>query len=395
MALLSTPTTITVGSFPYATPQPGQAVLIGTNTEAAVKPSGSSDFNWRYALFRFYGSGCFVRDYSPGGAFVVAASGGHSVPALNIGACAFDFSDATWKRIDQGHTGVPAPSGTNGDYAQSQMNSQGVLTGSNGCIAPSHTYLHGVDLPSSLGGGSKGSYFLPVRMFAAENANVSSNRPVRFDLATGLWSFLSASTFNIDEGILSDSATIYDPMTNRYYTIACENASVWRYLVPGTWTWQTVSVPIIGGGRRVQTPFIDAARRYVACPTYIYGAGMSDMRVVDLNNISAGWQSVPYSGTIPNHLNAWHYYPIDGCWYSKGRSGNTLNKLQPPSGNVFTGTWVFSTVTIGGATLPTDCIQVDNPSLDTHHYGRFFYVPTLQCFAWIAGGSSVALIKPA
>jgi hypothetical protein len=96
---------------------------------------------------------------------------------------------------------------------------------------------------------------------------------------------------------------------------------------------------------------------------------------------------------LPAHSEQWHFYPLDGCWYSYKGSGQSIDKLTPPANNYFSSTWAFSTVSLGGAMLGTDVAVTEH---DNHHYTRFFYVPTLQCFAWIAGGASgVALIKPA
>jgi hypothetical protein len=152
-------------------------------------------------------------------------------------------------------------------------------------------------------------------------------------------------------------------------------------------------VPSIGGSQRVVSPFFNTSARYGASITGQYGQSPTNLRVINLDNLAAGWRAVSFTGALPSHYNAWHFFPRDGCWYSKGASGNTINKLTPPA-NPFTGTWAFSTVTITGASLPPDCIIADDPGVNTHHYSRFFYVPTLQCFAWIAGNAQVALITP-
>ncbi|MDP9130729.1 MAG: hypothetical protein M3N35_10110 [Candidatus Binatota bacterium] len=97
--------TASVSSFPYSVPLSGQALLIGNNFAADVRPPSHSAHQWNYSLFAFYGGGTFVEDYSAGGAYVIAGSGGHKVPP-NFGGCLFDFADATWKRIDNAN-GMP------------------------------------------------------------------------------------------------------------------------------------------------------------------------------------------------------------------------------------------------------------------------------------------------
>ena len=103
--LTSSPATLSVTSFPYSLPASGQAALIGANIAADVRPATHNVYEWNYALFFFYGGGTFVEDYSAGGAYVIAGSGGHAVPP-NFGGCLFDFADATWKRIDNAN-GMP------------------------------------------------------------------------------------------------------------------------------------------------------------------------------------------------------------------------------------------------------------------------------------------------
>ncbi len=97
--------TASVSSFPYSVPSSGQALLIGNNFAEDVRPPSHSAHQWNYSLFFSYGGGTFVEDYSAGGAYVIAGSGGHAVPP-NFGGCLFDFADATWKRIDNAN-GMP------------------------------------------------------------------------------------------------------------------------------------------------------------------------------------------------------------------------------------------------------------------------------------------------
>lgn len=384
MAIFSTTTTISVGSFPYAVPAKGQASTIGVNTEADVRPSTHSDFEWRYSLFASYGGGCYVPEYSMGGAYVIAGTGGHNVNP-NFGAAVFDFTDAKWKRIDN----------TNGvawreaDLAPGDLVSEGFVAGGNDTPAPSHLYMNHVPMPAALGSGSKGSVILTFRYAANTQGGSQSSRAVRFDLGTGKWSKLSTNSFDANEAMYFDTATMYDPVTKRFYLPSLEAhfVSFIRYLDANDWTWKSVSVSTSFIGQ-TRNPFIDVARRLLIAPT-----SLGALRLLDLNAPNLGWRSVSFSGSLPSHNEQWHFYPPDGCWYSYKGSGQTINKLTPPSSNYFSSTWAFSNVTLGGATLGTDMAITEH---DNHHYTRFFYVPSLQCFAWIAGGSSrVALIKPA
>ena len=151
--------TASVSSFPYSVPSSGQALLIGNNFAEDVRPPSHSAHQWNYSLFAFYGGGTFVEDYSAGGAYVIAGSGGHAVPP-NFGGCLFDFADATWKRIDNAN-GMPwmAPrskfSGYSGEINSfGEINYPGV---SAGIPAPAHLYGNVLPLSAANGGGSRGS----------------------------------------------------------------------------------------------------------------------------------------------------------------------------------------------------------------------------------------------
>jgi hypothetical protein len=94
---------------------------------------------------------------------------------------------------------------------------------------------------------------------------------------------------------------------------------------------------------------------------------------------------------LPTHRNRWEYYPVDGSYYSYAGDGSqSIDKLAPPSSAGEP--WIASKVPISGATLPP---RANMTGAGNAHYTRFFYVPGLQCFAWVADVTSqVALIKP-
>jgi hypothetical protein len=392
MALvLSTPTTVAVRSFPYALPDAGQAVLIGTNTADDIRPASHSSDDWRYSLFYCYGSGCYVPDYSSGGAYVIAGTGGHQGPA-NLGAAVFDFADATWKRIDNSN-GMPsrsldlAESETTGapDYA---ISIAGVTP--NTIPAPAHTYLNVLPIRSANGGGPKGSIVRVIGAAVCREARVT-HRSYRFNLATGAWSKLSVNrqtdAINVGSAIWYEAPSVYDPEANRYYQYPAHIHWLNRLAcLDGTdWTWKNLpSMPSTQNVGATECAWLDPIRRLIL----ISSISANALFAVNLNNLAAGPIRLNISGKIPTR-NRWDFYPFDGCFYAyDGMGGQVLYKLSPPSTNPLTGTWTFSTVSIAGATLP---VQYGTG----RHYSRFFYVPPLQAFAWIAaGGSRVALIRP-
>jgi hypothetical protein len=380
-------------SLPYTPPSAGQAVLIGTNTVDSIKPSTHDSFNWTYALFTAYGGGTFVRDFSSSGAFVIAGTGGHQAPP-NFGAAVFDFQDATWKRIDNAN----GMAWRSGDIDVSEVNSineialSGVTPDS--MPAPAHMYMNLLPLSAANGGGPKGSVISMVSFYQTKDARTSTHAH-KFDLNTRLWSRLStnaASSVMTQLGV-GESHAVYDLGSNRYYQLASqlhgtqniaylEPGGVWQYKAALLWpTWPP-------GSPAVNSSWIDptSTRRLI-----LLQSGTSDLRAIQLDNISGGYKFLTLSGSMPSKENRWEYYPPTGSFYTYQGSGQLIHKLTPPaSGNGLTGTWTVTTETISGATLPPEAAG------GPRHYTRFFYVPSLQSFAWIGGGATdrVALIKP-
>jgi hypothetical protein len=388
--LTSSPATVSVTSFPYSLPPSGQALLIGNNFAESVRPPTHSAFEWNYAVFFFYGGGTFVEDFSAGGAYVIAGSGGHAVPP-NFGGCAFDFADATWKRIDNANgmpwinrdLNTPPQSGEINSFGE--INYPGVTAG---IPAPAHLYGNVLPLRAANGGGSRGSALVLRSAAAGYSSNFGSAYAHRFDLATGLWTRLSG---NAPSANSSFRTACYDPATNRYYMIRFElhERATLDYLDGADWMWKTVSLGRVSAEGDNKSAFIDEARRLLIMQT-----STGKLRAIDLNNIGAGPVNLTTVGSLPrDNQSQWHLYPPDGCWYTHvGDGGNAIYKIQPPAGNPLTATWTAGTVQIGGATLPTQGAQAKEGAV---HNTRFFYVRPIGCFAWIAGErSQVAILKP-
>ena len=158
----------------------------------AIRPSGFSSMNWAYSLFNSYGTGAFVPDYSFAGAFVIAGSGGHQSPG-NVDAAIFDFADAQWKRRANANGVVPREA----DYSVSETTGAPyyeLRSATAGQIpTPAHLYQSTVYIPSSLGGGAKGSYLMMGGSASARESHQGSGIH-RMDLNTGLWSRVSNDT---------------------------------------------------------------------------------------------------------------------------------------------------------------------------------------------------------
>ena len=380
--------TASVTSFPYSVPRAGQALLIGNNFAADVRPPSHSAHQWNYALFLSYGGGTYVEDYSAGGAYVIAGSGGHAHPP-NFGGCLFDFADATWKRIDNAN-GMPW---RNRDLDSPEINRFGEISYpdvSDGIPAPAHLYGNVLPLSAANGGGSRGSALLLRSQAAGASSNHGSGYAHRFDLSTGLWT--RQSTNAAIGGRSPYRTACYDRATNRYYMIRqyLHGSGNLDYLDGADWTWKTVGIgrPAPDGDNK--SAFIDDSRRLLIMQT-----STGKLRAIDLNDMRSGPVTLRTAGDLPRvNQSQWHLYPADGCWYTYvGNGGNDVYKIEPPAANPLANTWTVSTVVIGGAALPSQpAAAIKSGAV---HNTRFFYVRPLGCFAWIAGGSNqVAILKP-
>jgi len=383
--------TASVSSFPYSAPPSGQALLIGNNFAEDVRPPSHSARQWNYSLFTFYGGGTFVEDYSAGGAYVIAGSGGHKVPP-NFGGCLFDFDDATWKRIDNAN-GMPwmvrdlnAPGYSGEINSFGEINYPGVTPG---IPAPAHLYGNVLPLSAANGGGSRGSVLVLKSAAGGYDSNYGSGYAHRFDLATGLWSRLSTNTVTGKSGFRT---ACFDRATNRYYLIRNQlhESGNLDYLDGADWTWKTVLIgkPSVDGNNK--SSFIDDMRRLLIVQT-----STGRLRALDLDDLRKGPVVLRTVGSLPaDNQSQWHLFPADGCWYTyDGNGGNRIYKIQPPEANPLTDTWTISTIEIGGATFSSQPAEVAKSG--AVHSTRFFYVRPIGCFAWIAGGrNKVVLLKP-
>lgn len=393
--LLSTPSTISVVSSSYSLPSPGQAVLIGTNVANDVKPPTHSNTDWNYSLMESYGGGTFVSSFSSHGAYVIAGTGGHNVPP-NFGAAAFDFADATWKRLDNAN-GLPWRTADivagGGEYdSNAEISIAGVTPSA--VPLPSHTYMHVEEIPTANGGGPRGSILLSCSLSGSSNGNNSSMYAHRFDLSTRMWSRLSSNRIDSQGAYIdfwAEGTTVRDPQTGRYWAFTYRLfADKPVFLDPANWTFGSTSW---NGGSDIGwvhgCSWFDPKRRLILWQT---DNGL--LRGVAVDSISAGIKTLSSSGvSMPLQYgrgNRWAYSPDHDAFFAYPGSGQTIYKLTPPSGNALTGTWSVSSQTVAGATLANSSSQNN-----TRHYTRFFYVPALRSLAWIANTSSrVALIKP-
>ncbi len=371
---------------PYALPGPGQAIAIGTNTSNDVRYPGSSSGTWGYAVFKCFGGGTFAPDYSARGAYVIAGSGGHGCPVVNIDATIFDFSTATWSRLPNAN-GVRTSDPNRYDYTTDETTGAPyyeLLGATAGQIpAPGHLYQTISYQSPEMGGGAKGSY-LRVTGTAITTLSHSTGAVHKFDLSTGLWTRMQNTAFS---RTYPESVTVYDPVTKRYYYIRPDYHATGNLEYLDGNDWRVKSTPSYDWPPAYQGEWVTAFLEPVNRLLVLQSPG--SLFALDLNNIPAGWNVLKTAGGFPAESNYWAHDPATGKFYSRmGDEGQVIRRLTVPE-NWKTGTWAFDQVTITGATLPTDGAN------STRHYTRFFYVPAIQSFAWIASeDSKVIILRP-
>lgn len=386
----------TTGTFVPAYPLPaaGQAVALGKHTAQEIRPAQFDAASWQYSLFDAYGGGVFVSSYSQAGAYVIAGTGGHGAPE-HSGGVAFDFTTGTWQLLPDA-SGTPARSQVYGkDETNGAPEYEIALSPTlpNAVPAPAHPYMNLMPLPTELGGGPRGSVVYAIQSAQCAES-VTSTRAHRFDLASRTWSRYTSNHLN-DLGGTSfsfDAPSVYDPGARRIWQLPnqiharqnlgyidlTETRPKWR--LSASWAWPP-------SWDATTSAWLDDTRRLILMQTPVR------LIALDLNRLNAGPRLLNFSGSLPPPGNRWEYYPPDGSFYNKSNTGNVLWKLTPPAGNALTGTWVITQFTVAGAPLPD--IQAAAQQSGARHFTRFFYVPALKAFAWIAGAASpVMLIRP-
>ena len=388
-------------------PTAGRALLVGTNTvlTATNRPTGVAgvtvlnDSQWAYSKLFSYGGGAFVPTYGTHGAYVIAASGGHTSPD-SIDTLLFDFSDDTWKCVRNTNGVSPfGAGGTKNAYVAAQttgtphyeINNEVGITGNP--PAPGHAYRSSQAHPTS-------AIALQICGSAVAGESLSRSSVHQVDLATGYWTRL-ATVGSPSVGVSTEHTVEWDATNQRFWYVRNNpNASsVVAYLDWADKTWKSASF----GSTPVESRphvIVDGAADYILMIDS--KAGSTYARVGTISNPALGWAAITYTGSLPSgwgYGTRWHKY-TDGSWYTfrghlsesdQSYTPNVLHKITAPA-NPRTGTWQFSTVNVAGDTMPNDVGLVGAPTV---HYSRFCYVPSRNSFAWLSGPTAqVALVKP-
>lgn len=404
--ILSTPTTIRI-----TTPMvSGEVVLIGANSALSddVRPqaddgtgalSQMSEANFSYATMEAFGSGTFMPDLGAAGSWVMVGGGGHGAPPV-FDALIFDFATQRWRTEANAH-GVP-------NYHQTQNREMSRTTGDPdyevaGLPAdvhvpwPSQMYCHCTAIGTKV--------VFPFRSYVGAwtpggAGFVGTRSSHTYDAVTRRYERL-LSTGGVPQSYPNDdlgaeTTSLHDTVLNRVWIIRTEmgNTASISYLDLSTWSWSSVTpdrnpAPATGFTYLHALLHDDGAGHRCI---FLFNDGYPDENwVLDLGRIADGWTRVRTSGTLGFTASRWAQFPSDRCHYCFEGTGQNFAKITPPA-YPFTGTWTFEEIGHGGADLPP---LVDLNGNNGKHYTRFMYVPALDSFAWIAGGSAqVALWRP-
>jgi hypothetical protein len=370
-----------------AVPALGAAKLIGASDgHQSVMPAGMNAVAFTEALFEAYGCGAFVRDYSTDGAFIVANSGGHNHYEI-VGGAGFDFTTRSWFwRGTPGYTEkmpASAVADTNGSPYY-ELTAAAAQT-----PAPPHPYGNMHSIRAADGGGAKGS-IIHIGRAAVCQESVSSSTAHKFDCSTGVWSRAATGTFTHTG--LQEGFAVFDPVTKRYYSVGSTSqhaASFVSYLNVADWTWKTLSgIGYATPGDSTYASALSWAGNGKRLLMLLWG---STWQALDLDYPAAGWQTISHTGVaISPAKNApcWHEGNGNLYWRAGTGAGRTLVKVVPPA-NPLAGTWVKSTVTLSGDTIP----EFKGSSVTTEHYKSLFYIPSLGMLGWVTA-FGVALLNP-
>jgi hypothetical protein len=385
---------------PYSLPSAGQVVTINGSSPEDGRPTEIASPRWNYALWNSYGAGVMVEDYSAGGAYVLAANGGHAHGEIT-GAAVLDFSTGTWTYLPHDNGG-PASSANDYNFTNAEMTGAPYweITGTNGLggaywvPGPPHPYQNLAAWPSSYGGGSKGSVVYVCRGAMGETGLGGSGAVHRFDLADRRWRRATDSVSSRNpaggNGTFEGSA-ILDAARGRVWHVP---QNQFAYTTVEYFDLNTSSFGVSGAHT---APGVDLGnrQRIWMLSGYLFAQGDNGtLYVFDPDNATAGWRQCTVSGgPLPSRLNRFAHFPlVNKLYWINQQGGTTLTRLTPPA-DLINGTWVLDTYTLPEALPALD--KTNDPGDAADQYGFLFYVPSIQRLAWISGGSNlVRLIYP-
>jgi hypothetical protein len=400
----------------------GAVTLVGSNSMYDLvdlypaRLGGWPTYALGYAAGGAYGSGTYVPGYGSKGSYVVCMSSGDTAPQLSD-AVIFDFSTLTWS-LQVNADGVPNSLSTtycdavSGKTATTDGAPYYEMKGKPGVPHPGQLYR----LP--VGVGTR--FIRTLGSFMGGDIRTAPYAH-QYDLATARYSRLTNSAATpvlYTSNWAVEPIALYDARLNRIWLVLEETAygTYLPYLDLTDNTWKKsasfAAPPTTGSSLNWQHALLhdDGTNRCILTfknPSFKGSTSPNYARVIDLNNIGAGWRNVElvgplhqfaastYGGLSNQIAVRWAQYPADNCHYTYDGRSDAFSRIKPPSSGIL-GTWTVSQVKPSAGAIPKQMQGGGaGETSDLCHYTRFFYVPPLGSFAWVAGGKQkVALWKP-
>lgn len=383
----------------YAVPAPGQLACVSTpwlQNAINAEPGMPASFFWEYSLFNSYGAGVLVEDYSPGGGYVFAGTGGHAHPDFT-GAVVVDFTTLTARIIQ--HTNGSKRWSTNTNtygFLQSELSGDpwwevtGTVAGSEAVPAPVHPYQMLVPVPSSLGGGPRGSVMYVGRQTMGETGQTSSPTIHRFDLSTGRWHRQTTAQL---QRVSYESSVVLDRARGRYWHFpnGQHNHQNFEYLRASDWSVQNTT-PSWPGFANAQ---IGGDGRAFLSRGFLFMQGLNGtLWFFDPDAPAAGVRQIALTATLGNRRDLLVHYPPTGKFYTVTQNGGSLTRVTPPGNpaQFLSSPWTVDTVSLNAPLPPVT--SAGDPGGAASQYALLFYVPSIQRLAWLPNGSTICLLAP-
>ncbi len=320
--------------------------------------------------------------------------------------------------------------------------------------APMHIWQLTFQVTPDQGGGPQGSFAYCRGAAGGGSSSSGMDYSYRFQWDTGTWHQYSINasktrgTQNFPNGgspVLAVGAisSAYDPVRERIYMSARQaSTEKLNYMNHSDRTWRNMSVGSGGGTTGNASLMVDPDRRLLVttCASGFFvrainlanlvgdtGIGSNPTSAVggyqQLNVTAAAGFTLPDNTVSTLHFDyPWVYYPPNGKYYrlrallpAVGSPGGltvsqhyanpenlvirTLERLTPPPiVTPFPATvdyyidqpWTYDTVTLGTPVPRTSWGSIQQAL----HNRNFFYVPSLQCFAWFPLDTMISVGEP-
>lgn len=363
---------------PSWVPAQGTFANISLNTISQITPAGWPTGNSLEIAgpFRNWCGGAYIPEFSPLGGYAVHGSGHLSAGSvLATGVFVFNLSTRLWEHVCNSSRNMRESVDSTNQYSEFD----------DGSPYPPHTYDGLVPLPTSLGGGPRGSL---VRFFHAGGSGLNAVHAFNLNSATlGITRVIdnismSGASFNYP-------MACFDSKRNGYWVLNYNGAGGLKFVNPVGWgvTAYASGYSTYGDNALIYIP--DPYDCLVGCGRTSGSGGFAVFVAPLAGGGTPSFTQVSPSGTAPPDI-ASSGGKYGGHWSTllqqlvsyTSNGGYTVYKLRPPvppapvNGSGWA--WTSETLTgVGGATPET--AELSNGA---GPYSRFIEVPAIKCFIW-------------